>query len=46
MWHCMKMPGVDERYTKLEQDMHRDVVTLVRNSAGMTEEFEEKVGLH
>ena len=46
MWYCMRKSGLAEKYVRMVQDMYDDSTTGVRCAVGVTEGFEEKVGLH
>ena len=46
LWECMRQARVSECYVKSIQDMYEGATTSVRSAAGLTEEFEVKVGLH
>ena len=41
----MRQAGVPESYVESIQDMYEGASTSVRSAAGLTEEFEVKVGL-
>ncbi len=46
LWECMRQAGVSECYVESIQDMYEGARTSVRSAAGLTKEFEVKVGLH
>ena len=46
LWECILQAGVPECYVESIQDMYEGARTSVRSAAGLTEEFEVKVGLH
>ena len=46
LWYGMREAGVSEKYIKLVQDMYAGNETMVRCTAGVTEAFTVKVGLH
>ena len=46
LWECMRQAGVPECYVEFIQDMYEGVRTSVRSVAGLTEDFEVRVGLH
>lgn len=46
IWQALRAQGVPEHYIHLVKDMYRDVTTKVRSPAGISEEFEVKVGVH
>ncbi|XP_063600304.1 uncharacterized protein LOC134776484 [Penaeus indicus] len=46
LWECMRQARVSECYVEAIQDMYEGARTAVRSAAGLTEDFEVKVGLH
>ena len=46
LWECMRQAGVPECYVESIQDMYKGARTSVRSAAGLTEDFEVRVGLH
>ena len=46
VWYCMRKSGLAEKYVRIVQDMYGDSITAVRCAVGVTEGFDEKVGLH
>ena len=46
LWECMRRTGVPECYVESIQDMYEGARTSVRSAAGLTEDFEVRVGLH
>ena len=46
LWECMHQAGVPECYVESIQDMYKGARTSVRSVAGLTEDFEVRVGLH
>ena len=44
--YCMRKSGADEKYVRIVQDMYENSVTAVRCSAGLTDSFKVKEGLH
>ena len=46
LWYCMRKSGIVEKYVQLVQDMYEGSETVVRCTAGITESFKVKVGLH
>ena len=44
MWYCMRKTG--QKYVRIVQDMYDDNTTVVMFAVGVTEGFEEKMGLH
>ena len=46
VWRCMREKGVSEKYVKIVQDMYAGVTTQVKSTAGTTEQFNVRVGLH
>ena len=46
LWECMRQAGVPECYVMSIQDMYEGARTSVRSAAGLTEDFEVRVGLH
>ena len=46
LWECMHQAGVPECYVESIQDMYEGARTSVRSAAGLTEDFEVRVGLH
>ena len=46
LWECMRQAGVPECYVESIQYMYEGVRTSVRSAAGLTEDFEVRVGLH
>ena len=46
VWNCLREKEVDEKVIRLIQDMYEGSRTRVRTVAGVTEDFEVKVGLH
>ena len=43
---CMRKEKVSEKYIRLVLDMYKDAETVVRSTAGTSEPFPVKVGLH
>ena len=46
LWYCMIKSGQAEKYVRIVQDMYDDNTTVVMCAVGVTEGFEEKMGLH
>ena len=46
VWNCLREKGVGEKVIRLIQDMYEGSRTRVRTVAGVTADFEVKVGLH
>ena len=46
LWECMRQAGAPECYVEAIQDMYEGARTSVRSAAGLTEDFEVRVGLH
>ena len=46
LWECMHQAGVPECFVESIQDMYEGARTSVRSAAGLTEDFEVRVGLH
>ena len=46
LWECMRQAGVPECYVESIQDIYEGARTSVRSAAGLTEDFEVRVGLH
>ena len=43
---CMRKKKVSEKYIRLVLDMYKDAETVIRSTAGTSEPFPVKVGLH
>ena len=46
LWECLCLAKTSECYVRVVMDMYDGARTVVRSSAGLTEEFEVGVGLH
>ncbi|KAI5726286.1 hypothetical protein M8J77_026529 [Diaphorina citri] len=46
IWRCLRMAGSPEKYVRVIQDMYDKATTQIRSSAGVTDHFPVKVGLH
>ena len=46
LWECMRQAGVPKCYVESIQDMYEGARTSVRSAAGLTEDFEVRVGLN
>ena len=45
-WECLRLAKTSECCVRVVMDMYDGARTAVRNSAGLTKEFEVGVGLH
>ena len=46
LWHCMRMPGMANKYVRLVEKMYESTMIVVRCVVGVSDGFKVEVGLH
>lgn len=46
IWTALRTHGVEERYMEVIMDMYKDVVTQIKCTSGISQEFIVRVGVH